>query len=253
VRMWYLSGVIVALASGLLAVACWGTHTPAPVNQGLAQSSPQAPPKIEMDANTSDAQHDDHTCPVVVKLLQVRPGKPPQKIYRASLQLRNRHSQPLWLLLRYSGDQALPGSGRFNGHAFEKQSFSSMLYTEKSGKERGQVIEVHFLGQETFTAFRLPPGGQLTFDNHVFSAFADIAEFEVWEVDALLVNGQKPVEQWLPYQVLSDQSVHLRRGENKTSLNWDKSINNYRQDYPDEKVDFVTAHAIKKCVVPLKK
>lgn len=67
------------------------------------------------------------------------------------------------------------------------------------------------------------------------------------------MNGKTRVEEWLPYSVMSDRLVHIEYGAAKaTSLNWDRSISDYRKDFPKEKVEFVTAHAIGKWFVPVK-
>ena len=192
------------------------------------------------------------TCPIVIKLLGISTSKPPAKNYSVKLQVSNVHSDPMWFVFRYYGDEALPGSGRFDGSKSKDQPFSSNLFTKRAKNEKGQAVEVNFLGDKTFGAFRLRPASKIILDNFVFTAFKDVNDYEVWEVDSLVVNGKAPLEQWLPYPVLSDQSVHLGSPLHPTSLDWDKRINNYRQDYPNEKVEFVTAHAINKCVVPLK-
>ncbi len=216
---------------------------------GLSKTTPQVLAEQALN-RPMNMIIDDRPCPVFVKLLSVAPGKPPSKIYRVRLQLTNRQSGTIWLLFRFN--QPLPDSGRFNGHTYEKQSFSSTLYTKRARNEKGQAVIVNFLGEDTFTAIRLPKDADITFDYFVFEAFAEVSDFQIWEVDSLLVNGKTPVEKWLPYPVLSDQRVHLGRHENVTSLNWDTRVNGYRTDYPDEKVEFVTAHAVNKCAVPLK-
>jgi hypothetical protein len=193
----------------------------------------------------------DDGCGVVIKLLNVAPGKPPQRIYRVKLQMMNRHSEPLWFVFRLYGDNSLPDSGRFPGYDYKRQPFSSTQYTEKARNKSSKAVVINFLGEDGFTALRLPEGGQVILDYFVFSAFAEVSTFEVWEVNSLLVNGKTPVENWLPYKVTSDKSVHLGEHETSTSLDWDKKISNYREDYPNEKVDFVIAQPVKKCILTL--
>ena len=238
--------VCIAFAGwALMVIASCPSHSARESNSTPSQSTIQGKPVIE------EPSRKNSPCPVSVKLLSVSPGKPPSKLYSFTLELWNRETEPIWFLFRHIGDRALSVSDRFEGYSYEKQPFSSMLYTSNELGKKSKAVVIEFLGEVSFKAVRLPKESNIKFDNFGFGAFSDVGEFEVWEVRSLLVNGKTPVEQWLPYPVLSDQFAHFAKAK-LTSLDWDSTIHNYRQDYPNEKVEFVTAHAIKKCAVPLK-
>ena len=74
---------------------------------------------------------------------------------------------------------------------------------------------------------------------------------EVWEVEALSVNGKKPVEQWLPYNTMSEADVHIVARTDWDNLEWDPKTSNKRADLPKEKVQFVEGKVLAKWTVPM--
>lgn len=190
-------------------------------------------------------------CPANVWLVMSRGSKPPFTFYQFKIRLRNRQSRPSWLLLRHR--DPLVESGRFNCYDSEKLCFSGEQLAETKSKRQAKMVIIRFLGSDSFAAIRIPEGGDLTHGEYIMNIEGSISEFEVWEVDSLLVNGKTPVEEWLPYSVMSDRLVDIAYPNLKaTSLNWDATINDYRRDFPNEKVEFVTAHAVRKWLVPVR-
>lgn len=234
--------VLVALAYGCGFARSARTAVPSEGTRVKSDATQTNQPDRSIGKNNPD-------CPVVVNLIKTSPSKPPLKFYSFKLRLMNRQAEPRWFVFRYR--DPLPESGRFDCYSDEKHCFSSNQFTKAGGEEKGSVIVVNFLGHDTFTAIRLPAGGDIALGHYFISTASPVSDFEIWEVDSLLVNAKTPVEQWLPYPVLSDQSVHLGEREKMTVLDWDKKLGDYRRDYPDEKVEFVTAHAIRKWLAPL--
>lgn len=62
-----------------------------------------------------------------------------------------------------------------------------------------------------------------------------MSDFEVWEVDLLLVNDKTPLEEWLFYPVMPDRVAHIGERQKSIVLDWDKTLKNYRQDYSKRK------------------
>jgi hypothetical protein len=169
--------------------------------------------------------------------------------FDATLELRNRHDRPIWLLTRYYGDKPLPREGPFRRGP--DQPFGGQGYDGSAKGGHGKAVEVHFLGDPPFRAFRLPAKGAVTFEGYTVEAWSDIAAMEFWEVSSLLVNGRTPLEEWLPYPTACDGKALIPGGTDWTNLDWDPARLASRTDYPKEPVRTVTAVVRKKWTVPL--
>jgi len=114
-------------------------------------------------------------CPVVVNLIKISPSKPPLKFNSFKLRLMNRQAESTWLVFRYR--DPLPDSGRFSCYSDEKHCFSSSQFTKTGVKEKGSVVVVTFLGHDTFTAIRLPAGGDIALGYYFISTASPVSNF----------------------------------------------------------------------------
>ena len=188
-------------------------------------------------------------CPATVKVIDVKTSKPPLTFYQLKVRVVNRQPNAIWLLLRH--DAAFPKTGQFACYKFQKHCFSTVQFLENGNKQAAKVVVISFLGVDSFSAIRMLPAGDITLDYYIMNTAEPVSDFEVWEVDSLLVNDKTPLEKWLPYPVLSDRVAHIGEQQKSIVLDLDGTLNNYRQDYPNEKVEFVTAKAIRKWLVPV--
>lgn len=232
-------GVILLLTLGSACALSQST-----VKQNIVSTSATQTSKIVAMSGKGDPN-----CPASVSLVKVGPSKPPLTFYELKVRLVNRRSDPTWFVLR--DDDPFESSGQFACYKEEKHCFSTMQWSENANQHAGRVIVISFLGRDSFRAVRLPPGADVTMGHYIMNTAEPVSEFEIWEVDSLLVNGKTHLQDWLPYEVISDRSVHIGDRPKQSSLDWDKALKNYRQDYPNEKVEFVTANAIRKWLVPV--
>src|SRR5205085_11544948 len=127
--------------------------------------------------------------------------------YQLKVRLMNHQSDARWFVLRY-GDP-LESTGKFNCYKEEKHCFSAEQLWEDESKQAPSVIVIHFLGPESFTALRLPKDADITLGNYIMNTAEPVSDFDVWEVDSLLVNGKTSMEEWLPYPVMSDRVANI--------------------------------------------
>ena len=204
----------------------------------LSQATPEPPQGAEGAAP-----------PVAVKFLRKRGGKPPMRFFDATLNLRNTHDQPVWLITGVYGDKPLPADGLFKSGL--AQPFGGQGYDGSAKGGRGKAVEILFLGDPSFWAFRLPANATVGFGDYTIEAWSDIPAVEFWEVSSLLVNGRTPLEKWLPYPTLSDETAVIPAGTDWKNLDWDPVKLTSRTDYPKEAVKTVTATVLKKWTVPI--
>lgn len=242
--------VVTVFAIGLIVtlVGCRaaGNFQNEPANQNAATPGAAQTSHLELLAGQNDPD-----CPASVKVIKTAPSKPPFTFNHLEVQLRNRQSKAIWLLLRHR--ESFPPGGRFECEKFEKHCFSSLQLWDGGRKEQGKVVVISFLGVETFRAIRIPAGADIILGNYIMTTREAVSDFEVWEVDSLQVNGKTPLEEWLPFPVMSDRIVHIGDRQKQQNLDLDQNTNKKREDYPDEKVEFVTAHAIRKWLATVNK
>ncbi|VTR96105.1 sigma-70 family rna polymerase sigma factor : RNA polymerase sigma factor, sigma-70 family OS=Singulisphaera acidiphila (strain ATCC BAA-1392 / DSM 18658 / VKM B-2454 / MOB10) GN=Sinac_6419 PE=4 SV=1: Sigma70_r2: Sigma70_r4_2 [Gemmata massiliana] len=189
--------------------------------------------------------------PAKATFLEQREGKPPMRTVFVSLELTNTRSEPVWLLIRYSGDKPLPESGKFLATENIPQAFVGDRYAIAKGSETSEVVRVSFIGG--FQAFYLAPESTVRFDRYPIECWKDVDQIEVWEVPALRVNGNTVLEEWLPYRTKSDINVRVPADAPATNLDWDARTAKSRTDYPKERVEFVRAEPVRKWLLPIKK
>lgn len=206
-------------------------HAPVPTLPGATLQEPEAPLRAT--------------------LLDLRGGKPPMRIYDVKLELRNPRHRPMWLVMRYHGEAPLKADGVFNTDDPGPQMFVGRHYDGAKNGGEGTAIEIAFLGNDSFRAFYLPPRAAIQFDRHAIEAWEDIKDVEVWEVATLLVNGETPLQNWLPYPTGSDRKAHIPANTDWDNLDWDARTLRSRVDYPKEKIQSVTATVVKKWTLPI--
>jgi hypothetical protein len=242
-------GLLAVFTAGVFVTCVWGCRVAGnlrtePSNQNTAASVDNQTSKLEplIGKNNPD-------CPAAVKVIKTGPSKPPFTFNHLQVKLMNRQSKPIWLLLRHR--DSFPPTGQFACEKLEKHCFSTMQLWDGGSKQQGKVVLITFLGVETFRAIHIPAGGDIILGNYIMTTLGPVTDFEVWEVDSLRVNGKTPLEEWLPYSVISDRVVHIGDRQKQTVLDLDKNTNKKREDYPNEKVEFVTARAIRKWLAPV--
>ena len=181
-------------------------------------------------------------CPATVWLLTTMPSKPPLIFYQFKIRLVNRQPGPSWFVLRHS--DPLATTGRFSCDPGMKQCLTAEELSDPNSKQSGKMIIIKGFGSETFAAIRIPEGGDITSSNYILNTAEPVSEFEVWEVHSLLINGKTPLDEWVPYPVMSDRLVSIGDRPKITMIG-------HRQDFPNEKVEFVSAHPIRKWLVPI--
>ena len=188
-------------------------------------------------------------CPATVRLVRTTPSKPPFILYQLEIRLMNRRPGPSWFVMRRR--DPLTSTGRFNCEPPIKMCFTAEELSDPESKQSGKMIVIEFFGSHAFTAIRVPEGADITSNSYTVTTEDLLSEFEVWEVDALLINGKTPLDQWVPYSVMSDRLVRIGEHPKIMMIDWDATIHDYRRDFPKEKVEFVSADVIRKWLVPI--
>jgi hypothetical protein len=196
-----------------------------------------------------EAEQDD-VPPIEVKHLGVSRGK--SQIHVLQVTLVNRHDRPLWFVVPGDLERPLEKSGTFkNNTSSKKAPFGGFRHYAKgdldSTDERRAIVELDFNGSDTFTAFHVPAHGRIVLDGLTKFAprdfkFSEFSGFTAFEAKDLLVNGNTPIEDWLPFDTMSSEMAEVAREPlTRQSLNWDKIRRAERDDYPTERVEFIQA------------
>ncbi|MCP4440338.1 MAG: hypothetical protein GY810_15440 [Aureispira sp.] len=194
-----------------------------------------------------------------IEVLAPNEDLPPVKGLYVKLMIRNNHKVPMWYLLPRSANKSLGTSSKLRARTDRSQPFSSRLYKGTiNDQNEGQLIEVTMYGDNSrgFKAFYVPPMSSITFRNYEINDGEDVENMELWSATALWVNSKKPLEDWLPYEVLCDANVKIHctksTGCDWDNLDWDNSSDAIRKDYPKESVSFIQAKTPKKHYISLK-
>jgi hypothetical protein len=166
------------------------------------------------------------------------------KFHSIRLTLVNQQDNPVWFVLPYWGDKALPEKGVFPNKDWKDQAFGGRQFDG----EGGSAIEVRMYGGDGFKAFRLPAQARVELDGYTIDASKDIDEIVVMEARELKVNGKTPLERWLPYGTTSAEKVKVARQAltiEFKNLDWDQKKHEKRDDYPKEKVEEVKAEGFR--------
>lgn len=184
---------------------------------------------------------------------------PPVKGVYVKLMIRNNHKMPMWYLLPRAANQSLGTSSKLVAQTNRKQPFNSKLYKGTINEQNeGQLIEVTMYGDNSkgFKAFYVPPMSSITFRNYEINEGELVENMELWSATELWVNSKKPLEDWLPYEVLSDANVKVHCNKNSgcdwDNLDWDDNADKARTDYPKETVSYIQAKSPKKHYISLK-
>ncbi|MCH2044425.1 MAG: hypothetical protein MK212_09950 [Saprospiraceae bacterium] len=193
--------------------------------------------------------------PVHDNLNQPEQALPPVREYKVRLHIKNRQSFPMWYIIPTYGETTLPKEGHFETAAHQlNEAFSGKIYEGYVGEDSvGKVVELTFNGsyQSAFKAFYLPPGASVTFRNYVISSWEELNSFELWGAKHLLVNGEQPLQQWIPYQLLSDGNLIVHCAANEPCAFRDIG-SGVRSNTAKDKVNFVQAKTFKKHTITLK-
>ena len=86
---------------------------------------------------------------------------------------------------------------------------------------------------ESFNAVLLPARGEVVFEGYEVMTFGETLEgLEVSEVGAILVNGETPLERWLPYPTISASRAIIPKDQERELLDFDRRTYKTRTDYP---------------------
>lgn len=194
-----------------------------------------------------------------IEILAQDKDLPPVKGVYVKLMIRNNHKAPMWYLLPRAANQSLGTSSKLQARKDRKQPFNSKLYKGTIEEQNeGQLVEVTMYGDDAkgFKAFYLPPMSSITFRNYEINEGEQVQNMELWSATALWVNAKKPLEDWLPYEVLSDANVKIHcsksTGCDWDNLDWNNSTDAIRTDYPKETVSYIQAKSPKKHYISLK-
>jgi len=77
------------------------------------------------------------------------------------------------------------------------------------------VVVVSNWHTDVFSAILLPPGGKMTSEYFTFCVSASSRFVDVYQVGEMLVDGITPLENWLPFSVVSARRSHISRKRRK--------------------------------------
>lgn len=221
-------------------------------------------------SNTAGARDDMETTEVTepsvikVKFVEKRCLKPPLCTFYVQLSVKNAHKNSVWYITRYWGDSPLAKDKPFKAKSPWKRGYEIPNdYHGDRFEGKGKFRTTSFIGtsppgkdNHSFVAFRLPPGGTLKHDYFPIESWSDIASIEIWEASSLLVNGEIPFEDWLPYEVTSSEETYITKKaarwveRSSVVFQWKKGMN--RDDYPKQEVKAIIPDVLTKQILPIK-
>ena len=173
---------------------------------------------------------------VSLKLIERDVGK--GHFATVDLVISNPTDKALWLVLPNCYNSRFPESGKFapDYNTFKEQ-FGASKFTEK-GKS---AVIVHFYGEDFFDALMIPANGNVRFARYLLvEGPHPVKELNLMFTSDILVNGKSPLEEWLPYEVKSNDKVvietHLYSGDYEV-ISSDPS---YESDKKKDKIYFVS-------------
>jgi hypothetical protein len=178
----------------------------------------------------------------------------PMQIYAFGLEIRGQRDNYEWLLFRHSLDKPLAPSGIFK-NAGNHPGLGAEEYTTGINGEKVNVI--YFYNEDAFRAIRLPKEGPIKFDPLILTSGLGVRELEVWEVQSLKVNGETPLEDWLPFDSSSKptrKAVNSRAEADRRTLSFEANLNvnaNSSDVYRSRgEVKTIVATGIRKWTIP---
>jgi len=183
-----------------------------------------------------------------LKIHTVSPGYMHEILVR--LTLTNDFTTPRGYLLPFMLGDTLSPSGIFYDTGSpdslgESQPSLWVSYNKyPATRSNFHVSDLLFMGihptKEGFTAFFLPPQSTVIIENYMFRIREKALdqEFEVWEVEQLLVNGKTPIDDWISYDLLCSGNVHLMNEAFGEHLFIDRQIKqwNILDDHPERRL-----------------
>ena len=159
---------------------------------------------------------------ITAKLLKSEPTNKNQAfLATVDLKLSNSHDFPVWYLIS-AGNRHFRNDGNFScrcehwpdpfsGKSVYTQQAKFVFEATKYDEGHGAAILLGYGADDGFRAILLPPKARfhlacLQFETRDLLKFAD-----VWEAKSIAVNGQTPLEQFLPYAVASSKGVEVVR------------------------------------------
>ncbi len=166
-----------------------------------------------------DGAEETNSSIISVEFVEKRGMKPPLRCFHVRLSVKNTHKHAVWYITRYWGDHPLAANKPFKAITPWKRGYEiHNVYNGDRFGGKGTFRSTRFIGadppgedQHSFVAFRLPAGGHLRHDFFPIESWSDIASIEIWEASALQVNGEIPLEEWLPYEVTSSVETHITK------------------------------------------
>ena len=168
------------------------------------------------------------------------------KFIRAALVLTNSSKTPLWFVLPYRCDEPprldnpLRIPKGFKPTWICADGFNTGPYHRAVEGSKGKAIQLNVLNvteDKAFCLFRLPPGGRVEFESYQFEMWSDyVRSFKSWTAEEITVNGKEPLQNWLPYETLSDAQTFVPANAQSDNLNWDVKLLSDRADFRKESI-----------------
>jgi hypothetical protein len=179
------------------------------------------------------------------------PSKPPANRFLLRLTLKNPGDERRWIILPYFGnDRVKSDTIRFYARPSDDPPFESSRYRGRGG----DVVIIHCYGSasasESFNAVLLPPRCEIVFENFEVMTFGDrLDELEFLDVESVLVNGETPLDRWLPYSSASGDRVFVPKAAERAVLDFDSKTTKKRTDYPSDPARFVRFKGLRKTAI----
>jgi hypothetical protein len=138
----------------------------------------------------------DAAPPLKVRFLRVVKGKAPlPPMVHLAIEMNNPSVEPRWILVSLSRELRLPKDGKFS--ADPEGGLPFFVLEGKDETTGGRAPMVGFLGDPRFTAFYLPAGAKVIFEDFEFPSVEDLSEIDWLEAKAIRVDGKASLEKWL--------------------------------------------------------
>jgi hypothetical protein len=181
-------------------------------------------------------------------------SKPPANNFYLKLTLRNPTDNPRWFVIPYFGNDRLKSDTiRFLARPVGDPPFESSRYRGRGGD--AVIVGCHGskAASESFNAILLPPRSEVVFEEYVVMTFGEILEgLEVREVASILVDGETPLEKWLPYPSASGDHAVIPKGGDREVLDFDRKTYKKRTGYPRDPAKSVSFKDVTKTFLKVK-
>lgn len=126
--------------------------------------------------------------------------------HRVNITLNNRYDHPVWFIIPSFGEDKVANDGRITAVKPWKHNFiTAKTYVDQNAYNKDKtikrVIRIHFIGDKMgFYAFRMPAKGSITIKNHDIGTYKDATSVQVFQTEAIKVNGLLPLEKYVLYE-----------------------------------------------------